>query len=68
MIDHEAHVGECLDQRERSRQLAGAHEDVVRETGLADGGDAFADVLSPEPLGIGLVVHLVPDPDQFLAA
>ena len=67
MIDYEAHVRYRLHQRERGRQLARAHEDVVREAGLADRGDAAAHVLFPEPLGIGLVVNLMADPDELLS-
>ena len=67
MIDYEAHVRNRLHQRQRGRQLTRADEDVVREAGLADRGDASAHVLFPEPLGIGLVVHLMADPDELLS-
>src|SRR5207302_4776170 len=49
------------------RQLARADENVVREAGLAHRGDAAAHHLFPEPLGIGLVVNLMADPDELLS-
>lgn len=67
MIDHEAHLGEGLHGGEGRRQLARAHQDVVGEAGLADGGDPALDVVSHQPFGVGLVVDLVPDGDQVLA-
>src|SRR5437868_14213711 len=67
VIDNESHVRQSLHQRERGGQLARAHEDVVREASLTDRGDASAHVLFPEPLGIGLVVNLMADPDELLS-
>ena len=68
MIDDEPHPGVVAHQRERGRQLARFDKDVVGEIGLADGGDAAAHLFLCEPLGIGLVVHLVADPDELGAA
>ena len=67
MIDNEAHVRQSLHQRERGGQLARPDEDVVREAGLADRGDASAHVLFPEPLGISLIVNLMADPYELLS-
>ena len=52
----------------RRGQLAGAHEQVVRQARLLDRGKAALDVVAPQPVGIGLVVDLVPHPDQLVSA
>ena len=51
-------------RRERRRQLARPDQQVVDEPGVADRRDPAIDVGPQEPLGIGLVVDLVADPDE----
>ena len=53
---------------EGGRQLSGADEQVVDESGLADRPDPAADVVTQQPLRVGLVVDLVADPDETIAA
>ena len=50
------------------RQLARSQEEVVGETGRSDGPDPADDVLAQEPRRVRLVVDLVTDPDQAIAA
>ena len=68
MVDHEPHARKVAHQREGGRQLARAHEDIVREADLSHGRHPPAHVGSAEPLGVGFVVHLVTDPDELRAA
>ena len=67
VVDDEAHVGQPAHHLERGGQLAGAHQQVVDEAGLADRLDAALDVLAQEPFLVRLVVDLVADADQVPA-
>ena len=68
VVEHEAHVRMPARGLDRRRQLGGANEEVVHEPRLADRCDPTLDVGAQEPFGVGLVVHLMPDPDERAAA
>src|SRR4029079_16126602 len=64
----EPDIGQGGDDVPRRRELARPDEELVHESGLADGPAPALDVVATEPVGIGLVVDLVPDPEQAIAA
>ena len=60
--------GQVAAPSQRRRQLARPDQQVVDETGATDGPDPAPDVVAQQPIRIGLVVDLVADPDQAVAA
>ena len=68
VIDHKANVSQLAHDLQRGGQLARAHQELVREAGLAHRLNAAQDLLAHEPGPIALVVDLVPDADQVVSA
>ena len=68
VIQHEPHLGQRLRHLAGGVQLGRQHEQVVDESGRAHRGDAPAHVRAGQPHRVRLVLHLVPDADQPVAA
>ena len=68
MVADDRHFAVALDGRDGCGQLARTNEEIEHEPRLAHPGDSSLDVVVEQPLGIGLVVDLVADADELLAA
>ena len=68
MIDDEAHAWLAAHDLQRDRHLPRADQQVVREARPSDGRDPAADLGAQQPLGVGLVMDRVADPDEAIAA
>jgi hypothetical protein len=68
VVDDEAELGQPLGRRPGRRQLPLADQQVVGEPGLGDRGQPLQHLAAEEPRRVGLVVNLVADPDQGVAA
>ena len=68
MVDDEPDLRQRTGTVDGRRQLARPDQEVVREPGGAHGRDAPPDVGASQPVRIGLVVDLVADPDEAVAA
>ena len=53
-----------LGRLDRGGKLARTHEQVVDEPGRRDRSEAVLYIIAQKPGRVGLVVHLMPDPDQ----
>ena len=68
VIDDEPDIRQAPGKLHGRRQLARSQEEVVGETGRSDGPDPADHVRAQEPRRVRLVVNLVTDPDQAIAA
>ena len=66
--EYELKVGKRFDGLRGSRQLSSSNQKVVGEAARLDGRETPTNVVAAKPVGIRLIVYLVPDSDKPLAS
>jgi hypothetical protein len=68
VVEHELKIRESLDSSRSGRQLACSNQKIVCQPARFDGREAPRNVVTAQPVGILLIVHLVPDSDEPFAS